>query len=289
MSLGEVCNFARRLQCDFTRQTMNLSRPNFLAAQFYGVLAPLGLSICFTFELASPRSCSSRSARRSAIGTTCAPDNLVLVDCHRHLRASLECRGESEGKSSEHENLRHISLRLPHTQLGSWLVLIANRTLPPIGPTSNFVDTDRKKRSVRSCVHTAQAVARRVVRLDRLSGSPGARGCPGHSRGFCLGTGKLHVTGLDEQDYYASVGSLGAFGQVDRRPGFSPRRIHPQLTRIRINHFVEFIADKNAQNSQVNVMTATDVHIVGSSAHNELHAVCTLAEDGQQAKRQRVR
>ena len=85
----------------------------------------------------------------------------------------------------------------------------------------------------------------------------------------------MHVAGLDEQDDYASAGSLGAFGQVDPRPGFSPPRIHRQLARILINHGVEFVADKNAQNSQVNVMTATDVHIVGGSAHNQLHAVWT--------------
>ena len=83
----------------------------------------------------------------------------------------------------------------------------------------------------------------------------------------------VHVTGLNEQDYYASVGSLGAFGQMDPKTGvFTPLVSAANFPGFGSPHGVEFVADKNAQNSQVNVMTATDVHIVGSSAHNELHA-----------------
>src|SRR6516165_2983178 len=36
-----------------------------------------------------------------------APYSLVLVDCHRHLGARLESRGDHVGKGNDHESLGH--------------------------------------------------------------------------------------------------------------------------------------------------------------------------------------
>jgi hypothetical protein len=78
----------------------------------------------------------------------------------------------------------------------------------------------------------------------------------------------VHVTGLNEKDYYASVGSLGvggkgAFGEVDPTTGvFTPLVSNVNFPGFGSPHGVEFVPDTNAQ-------TATNVHIVGSSVHIE--------------------
>jgi hypothetical protein len=53
---------------------------------------------------------------------------------------------------------------------------------------------------------------------------------------------KVHVTGLIEQDYYASVGSLHAFGQVDPATG----KFIPLVSGLNGPHGVEFVPDANA-------------------------------------------
>jgi hypothetical protein len=76
----------------------------------------------------------------------------------------------------------------------------------------------------------------------------------------------VHVTGLKLTDYYASVGSLGAFGEVDPTTRvFTPLVSNVNFPGFGSPHGVEFVPDTNAQ-------TATNVHIVGSSVHIEVHA-----------------
>lgn len=61
---------------------------------------------------------------------------------------------------------------------------------------------------------------------------------------------KVHVTGLIEQDYYASVGSLHAFGQVDPNGNFTPL-----VSGLTGPHGVEFVPDANAASpASINVV-----------------------------------
>jgi hypothetical protein len=67
----------------------------------------LGLSIWLTSEPTSPRTCYFVAGAALSKRYDYAPHSLVVVDCHRHLGARLESRGDHVGKGNDHENLDH--------------------------------------------------------------------------------------------------------------------------------------------------------------------------------------
>jgi hypothetical protein len=83
----------------------------------------------------------------------------------------------------------------------------------------------------------------------------------------------VHVSGLNLNDYYASVGSLGAFGEVDSTTGaFTPLVTAANAPDVKFGspHGVSFVADQNpdqnpGHNDDVNKSVALLTHYMASS------------------------